>query len=67
MTLAVRLVDGIDNVTLQGLCQETASLLDGEEQLPAFLGDSVGEVLDGIGSARYIDELVEVGLSTAHD
>ena len=62
MTLGVRFIDNIHDVALLSLSQETTSLLDSKEQLPALLGNGVGEVLDGVRATSHVDEFVEMGL-----
>ena len=62
VALVVRSVDGFGDATLQRLCQESASLLHSEEQLPSLLGNGVCQMLYGIRTTGDVDQLVEVCL-----
>ena len=62
MTCLVGVVDSLLNGSGLDSCQETALFLNGEEQLPAFLGDGHSQLFHEVAAAADIHDLVKVAL-----
>ena len=60
-------VDGIDDVAALKRSLETALVLHVEEELPALLGEVLGQHFHIVGTAGGVNDLVEVALFLEQD